>query len=156
MTKMKLTITKRALFLLYFSCYLAALFFACSLVELLGIPEHLRIWSRSCGSLLVLISYLFVTNKNWLPPISSLFEAERKAIRIGEISVDVIPANAKFAIWKGIVLAGVLIIWGGIILIVMELSWHSGLMGSVITLLMGATLAMIVDYVEKKSSRGVP
>jgi hypothetical protein len=150
--QLKITITQKAFYLLYFSCYFALLFSALSLSVLIRIPEHLRNWFTGGVVAMVGLLHLFLVMRGWLPRVSRTNQPERATLRLGGLTIDVIPLNAELTFWRCILLAIAVLVWGWLILMLMELLWRTKSMLPAMILLLGGTLAMIVNYAEKKWS----
>jgi hypothetical protein len=154
---MSFTITKKAYYLLYFSCFFALLLATISLVTLLSIPEHLQKWLR--GGVIVILMWLnmIFARKGWLPPMRARTTgSESHTLRLGGITITVISGNARMTIRRELLFALAIFVWGAVVVAVMELFGRSEFRLPLVLLLMGATLAMIVNYAEKKWSNNLP
>src|SRR5689334_15992336 len=96
---MKLTITRRAYDLLYYSWYMAILFTAIPLADALGIPERLRILVTGCIFVLLTWANLRLAAKGWLNPMmGGPKQAKIIAMRLGRITIEVVPAKARMTV----------------------------------------------------------
>lgn len=154
---MNITITKKAFYLLYFTCFFALLLAALPLSNLLRIPGHLRKWFGGCIAFILMWLHIFLAMKGWLAPMMArTTQAESHTLRLSSMTIDVISVNARLTIWRRIVFALAILFWGGLIGTIMVLFSRIEVMLPLILLLMGTTLAMMINYVEKKWNDNLP
>jgi hypothetical protein len=151
---MNVTLTRKSFSLLYCSWFIAALLAARPLATLLQVPDNLREWFIF-GIIMILGIFNLLIGVRVGKSINQAKTSEAvppttRRLRVGRLAIDVLPLEARLTFWRGAFLAVILLLWGLLMLSLMERLPATECKAPMMILILSVTLSFVIDYIEKR------